>query len=119
MLKDLFTTIKNFLFILTLFLFCVLIFVKNKVYKIKSDIRDVNNKIVLLDKESEVVELELTYLSRPERLKNIYTKIKQIDIPMNLDGDILITRKQIKDIRGLIPYYYTKIENNKNSIAQK
>lgn len=119
MLNDVLSNIKNFLFVVCVFLFCVLISVKNKVYKIKSNIREIDNKIVVLNKEAEVVNLELTYLTTPERLKNIYANIKENNISIDFDDSVLVAKTQIKDIMELIPYYYAKIENNENSVAQK
>lgn len=119
MLNDVLNTFKNFLLITCVFLFYVMVFVKNKTFKIKKNIRDIETKIVMLDKEIEVIDLELTYLSNPNRLKNIYSKVKQIDIPTNIDDKTLIAKEQIKDIKTLIPYYYANIKDNKDPVAQK
>ena len=119
MLNDVLNTLKNFLFILSLCLFCVLIIVKNNIYKIKNNIRNIEHKIVMLDKEKEVIDLELTYLTSPNRLKNIYNKIKEEHLTTGVNNNILTVKGQLKNIRELIPYYYTKVENSKNSIAQK
>lgn len=110
MLNSFLNTIKNFFLILVLFLLLVMICVKIKVYKIKKDIRDIESKILALDKEMEVLNLELTYLSRPDRLKKIYYTIN------NTEKSTTDTLKvsQIKDIKLLIPYYYVKINNNES-----
>ena len=119
MLNDMLNTLKNFLFILSLCLFCLLIIVKNNIYKIKNNIRHIEHKIVMLDKEKEVIDLELTYLTSPSRLKNIYKKIKDEHLTASVNNNILTVKEQVRNIRELIPYYYTKVENSKNSIAQK
>lgn len=119
MLNEALNTLKNFLFILSLCLFCVLIVVKNNIYKIKNNIRNIEYKIVMLDKEKEIIDLELTYLTSPDRLKNIYNKIKEEHLTTSINNNILTVKGQIKNVGKLIPYYYTKVENNKNSIAQK
>lgn len=114
MLNNIINTMKNFLFVLMLFLILVMIFVKVRVYKIKRNIREIENKILALDKEMEVLNLELTYLSRPERLKQIYYVIKNVD---NIDNNGMLKVEQIKDIKLLIPYYYAKV-NNRESVAK-
>ena len=91
-----------------------MLIIKAKVYKIRKDIRDIENKILALDREMEVLNLEITYLTRPDRLKDIYFTIKNI----NNDNKNIVSTNQIKDIKVLIPYYYVK-NNNKNSIAKK
>ena len=114
MLRNLLKTIKNFLLILLLFLFVAMLFIKARIYKIKKEIRDIESQILALDKEMEILNLEITYLTRPERLKDIYYTIKNV----SNNNKIIVGTNQIKDIKVLIPYYYVK-NNSKNSIAKK
>lgn len=120
MLNNALKTIKKFLSIFCIFLFFILIFTKNKIYKIKSDIRDVDDKIIRVEKEKEIINLELAYLSNPNRLKKIYAKIQNMNISnIDTNNNVILVKKQIKNMRELIPYYYTNANNNKDSIAKK
>lgn len=110
--------IKNFLLISSVFLFCILIFTKYKIFQLKKNIRNIESDIILLEKEKEILNLEIVYLTNPERLKKIYSKIKKMNIK-TFNNKELISVNQIKDIKNLIPYYYTKLEKYNNSMALK
>lgn len=112
MLNNLLNTIKNFLFILVLFLILIMFVIKVRVYKIKKNIRDIESKILALDREMEVLNLEFTYLTRPERLKQIYSVMQDID--NDVGKKQILKAEQIKDIKLLIPYYYVKTNNNES-----
>lgn len=115
MLKNIINMIKNSLLLVLIFLLVTMLFVKSEVYKIKKNIREIDEKILALDKQKEILNLELTFLTRPERLKQIYKAMKDINLKDN--EDIVVTN-QIKDIKVLIPYYYVK-NNTNNSIASR
>jgi hypothetical protein len=96
------------------------IFTKYKIFNLKSNVRSIEKEIIQLEKQKNTLDLELAYLTRPERLKELYVKVKKLN-NRYFDDKELISINQIKDIKTLIPYYYAKLEqyNSKHSIALK
>jgi hypothetical protein len=94
--------------------------VKYRIFQLKANIRAIENDIRALERQKEVLNIELTYLTNPERLRKLYVEVKKLDV-RTFEGKELVSIDQIKNIKTLIPYYYSKLEkyNGKNSVALK
>ncbi|MDR1499224.1 MAG: hypothetical protein LBS34_02970 [Rickettsiales bacterium] len=93
---------------------------KYRIFQLKANIRAIENDIRALERQKEVLNIELTYLTNPERLRKLYVEVKKLDV-RTFEGKELVSIDQIKNIKTLIPYYYSKLEkyNGKNSVALK
>jgi cell division protein FtsL len=119
--NNFFSVLKNFFFITTVFSFGLSIFIKYKIFQLKNNVRAVENEIIQLEKQKNILDLELAYLTRPDRLKELYGKVKKLRNNEHFSNKELVSINQIRDIKTLIPYYYAKLEqyNSKHSIASK
>lgn len=101
--------VKRFLFFNSILLFLCLICVKYRIFQLKKNVRDIQENIVSLEKQKKILDLEIVYLSNPNRLKRIYAEVQKMNIE-NFNNKELITVKQIKDLKNLLPYYYEKAD---------
>lgn len=114
--KNCLIILKN-LFLTTSFtMFFILISVKYKIFQLKKNIREIQENIVLLEKEKKILDIEIVYLSSPSRLKRLYAEVQKMNIN-DFKNKELADVKQIKDIKNLIPYYYEKTGGVGNFIA--
>ncbi len=110
-IKEFLILFENFLFMSSFLSFFCLIGVKYKIFQLKKNIRDIQENIVILEKQKKTLDLEIVYLSSPNRLKRIYTEVQKMKIE-EFNNRELVTVKQIKDLKNLIPYYYDKADKN-------
>ncbi len=108
-IKDFLILFKNFLFISSFMSFFCLIGIKYRIFQLKKNVRDIQENIVMLEKQKKILDLEIVYLSNPNRLKRIYAEVQKMKIKDFNDRE-LVTVKQIKDLKNLIPYYYEKAD---------
>lgn len=69
-------SLNSFLFMFNIFLLFVFVYTKYFMYKKKINIRYIDKKIVKTINEDRNYQIELTYLTNPERLKKIYEFLK-------------------------------------------
>lgn len=105
--KKCLVVLKNLFLTTSFIMFFVLISVKYKIFQLKKNIREIQENIVLLEKEKKILDLEIVYLSNPNRLKKLYAEVQKMNID-DFKNKELADIKQIKDIKNLIPYYYEK-----------
>lgn len=112
MLRNTLIYFKNFLALVSICLFSALFIVKWKIYNIKKNIIIIDCEITKVQEEIKIMETELSYLTNPKRLKQIYYKINKCN-----DCASILSINQIKSITDILPFYYAKYSENSKSVA--
>lgn len=89
-----------------------MVFAKCKIYNLKKEIREIDNNILELYRNKDSLITELNYLSNPERLNKIYSKLLGKKL---INERFIISHREIKDMQSIKNYYARKNEKqNKN-----
>jgi len=109
--EDSVTKLKSLLRTSLLICLCSLIFVKYTTLVLRKEIREIEKKTFLLEKENHILTLEWTYLTNPTRLQ------KLAEITKN--NTTVTSAKNLKQLNYLVPYYAEKSreQNEQNPIA--
>lgn len=92
----------------------LLIIIKYKIYKLKDQIRIIDDNIFQLQNNKRTSAIEWSYLTSPDRLKKIYMNIEK-NKKITFEEREMITFNQIKNINNLLIYYYSQADfYNKN-----
>lgn len=110
--ESFFLKIRRLLYVFILFLIFFMVFAKCKIYNLKKEIREIDNNILELYRNKDSLITELNYLSNPERLNKIYSKLLGKKL---INERFIISHREIKDMQSIKNYYARKNEKqNKN-----
>ncbi|MCE3255019.1 MAG: hypothetical protein K0R25_513 [Rickettsiaceae bacterium] len=110
-IKNLSTTGKIYLInsslaFIVLFSISLMFFVQFKVESLQDKMAKIDSKIVSLDDEIRVLEVEWVYLTRPQRLRVLSKRY--------LQNNDYISSNQVKDTEGLKEYYLVNLRKQQN-----
>ena len=97
---------------IVLFLTIAMMGIKYKMYTLKMEIRNLENKIYSSSCNKDVLVTELNYLTSPERLMDIYLKLLEKNV---IDEQFVLSSDKIKDARVVARYYAEKYKENKRT----
>ncbi|MDR2077559.1 MAG: hypothetical protein LBP39_01175 [Rickettsiales bacterium] len=99
MLGDTLDNLRNAMIVINLCFFLIFITVKQKVLRAKKAVIAMENRMLELRRENEILDMELSYLTSPKRLENIYTSL-------NRNGEHIANVNEIIALNSLLPFYY-------------
>ena len=107
------TKVEKLLVYTLISLIIFVFFVKKQTYELKKDIVDIDAKINIITQNSYTLDIELAYLTSPERLNYLHNKLAE-----KINHSV-IKISQVKEVEKIIPYYYakTKLINSENPVA--
>lgn len=110
MLKTIFELFNKFLSFILFICFLFFIFIQYKVFILKVSLKEIDLEINKIKHKNAILDVEISYLTDPERLIKIYKEIYGNDYSNNL-----VTIKQMKNMTEILLYHHNKNkENNKN-----
>ena len=115
-IKEKLKVFNDFLILLVLFLFIMMILFKIQIFRTNQELIDYDNKTIKLKQEEEQLQIQYLVLTSPTRLNTLYMELKNDYFYQN---NVLV-KQQIKSIDVLSNYMFSKYKHNLNkSFAQK
>lgn len=108
MLRNILRFFNRFLAYILFASFVVFIFSQYKIFTLKASLKEIDVKISDIKNKNAILDVEIAYLTNPERLIKIYKSIYSSDY-----SDNLLTIKQVKNMTDLLLYNNKNKENNR------
>ena len=83
--------------------FVVFIFTQYKIFILRTSLKEIDVKISEIKNKNAILDVEIAYLTNPERLIKIYKSVYNMDYSGNL-----LTIKQMKNITDFLLYNKNK-----------
>lgn len=99
MLRNILKFSNKFLSYILLISFIIFVFTQYKIFILRTSLKEIDAKINDIKNRNAILDVEIAYLTNPERLIKIYKNIYNEDYSNNL-----LTIKQMKNITDLLLY---------------
>jgi cell division protein FtsL len=107
MLENVLSNFKNTMTIINICFFLIFIFVKQRVFQAKKAVFAIESRAIELQKESEMLEVELSYLTNPDRLKAIYYSLAK-----DRDSEHIANIDEISTVNNFLNFYLGQHKKN-------
>lgn len=108
MLRNILKFFNRFLTYILFASFVAFIFSQYKIFILKTSLKKIDVKISDIKNKNAILDVEIAYLTNPERLIKIYKSVYNTDY-----SDNLLTIKQVKNTTDLLLYNNRNKENNR------
>lgn len=105
-LKKFLSLFQNFLLITGIFITALMFYIRYRMFVISKDLVGLNTKIEKLQKDKELLNIELTYLTSSERILNLIDKNPEI-----LNNKDIIKSSQLKTKQEFVALSLSKSHN--------
>lgn len=103
MLKNILEFFNRFLSYILLVSFIIFIFTQYKIFVLRTSLKEIDVKISDIKNTNAILDVEIAYLTNPERLIKIYKNVYDTDY-----DNSLLTVKQTKNMTDLLLYNKNK-----------
>ena len=97
MLENILKILNKLLNLILIVCFFIFIFVRYKIFILKSSLKEIDIKIAEIKNKNAIFDIEISYLTNPERLARIYKEIYNRDY----DNDLLKI-EQVKNVTEIL-----------------